>query len=102
MIDLATDVLREEVNSSLGNQGVGLDVESLLLSETFSEDDRNISDYGPELVGSRITVFWVREEMYFNGKITSYNARRKLQSVQYGDGDFQELDLVEERFAFLN
>lgn len=101
MIESATDLLQDE-GLPFTNQ-TEVDVESLLVSENVSDEEIDVTngDYGPEIVGRRVTIFWSTENMYFNGKIASYNSRRKAHRIEYDDGEVQELHLFEERFDFL-
>uniref|UniRef100_A0A0D9XB32 Histone-lysine N-methyltransferase n=1 Tax=Leersia perrieri TaxID=77586 RepID=A0A0D9XB32_9ORYZ len=45
-------------------------------------------------------VFWPLDEDWYKGSITGYNATTKKHSVQYDDGESEDLNLTDERIKF--
>ncbi|KAI3455135.1 hypothetical protein Pfo_011798 [Paulownia fortunei] len=52
--------------------------------------------FGEELVGCKIQVWWPLDEMFYEGKITSFDQLNKKHKVDYDDGDHEILDLAKE------
>ncbi|KAL9156418.1 hypothetical protein ABFS82_09G075600 [Erythranthe guttata] len=51
---------------------------------------------GEEVVGRRIKVFWPLDQIFYEGKITSFDHSNKTHQVVYDDGDHEKLDLSKE------
>ncbi|KAL3721147.1 hypothetical protein ACJRO7_005897 [Eucalyptus globulus] len=54
-----------------------------------------------KLIGRRIKVWWPLDEMFYDGLIQSYDPTMKRHKVLYDDGDKETLNLVEERWEFI-
>ncbi|KAL3721146.1 hypothetical protein ACJRO7_005896 [Eucalyptus globulus] len=53
------------------------------------------------LIGRRIKVWWPLDEMFYDGRIQSYDHLMKKHKVLYDDGDEETLNLVEERWELV-
>ncbi|XP_039159428.1 uncharacterized protein LOC104423219 [Eucalyptus grandis] len=53
------------------------------------------------LIGRRIKVWWPLDEMFYDGRIESYNHITKKHKVLYDDGDKEILNLEKERWEFI-
>ena len=102
LVESATDALQDEVMPATGTVDIDVEMEGILEPRESKERKERLQVHGIEIVGRRITIFWSAENTYFNGKITGYNSRQKQHRVVYDDGDSHELNLVEERFDFLD
>ncbi|KAL7120103.1 hypothetical protein ACP275_02G102700 [Erythranthe tilingii] len=51
---------------------------------------------GEEVVGRRIKVLWPLDQIFYEGKITSFDNSNKTHQVDYDDGDHEKLDLSKE------
>lgn len=58
-------------------------------------------EYGEELVGSRIKVWWPLDHVFYEGVIDSFDPSRKKHKVLYIDGDQETLYLKKERWFLL-
>lgn len=58
-------------------------------------------DFGENLVGSRIKVWWPKDQMYYEGVIDSFDSEKKKHKVLYVDGDEEILNLKKEKFDFV-
>ncbi|XP_051137192.1 sister chromatid cohesion protein PDS5 homolog C-like [Andrographis paniculata] len=58
-------------------------------------------EYGQNLVGSSVKVYWPEDKMYYEGVVASYNSAKKQHKVLYVDGDEEILNLKKERWEIL-
>ena len=49
-------------------------------------------------IGTRLCVFWPKEQSWFAGCLTAYDAQEGLSKVEYDDGDEEWLYLAMECF----
>ncbi|KAL7099418.1 hypothetical protein ACP275_09G083500 [Erythranthe tilingii] len=68
---------------------------------TTSEDKGSVvkdasNCVGEEVVGRRIKVLWPLDQIFYEGKITSFDNSNKTHQVDYDDGDHEKLDLSKE------
>lgn len=61
-----------------------------------------VKDYGEELVGSRIKVWWPLDQMFYEGVINSFCPSTMKHRVLYTDGDLEILNLNKERWVLLD
>ena len=47
-----------------------------------------------EVVGKVIRVYWAKEKEWYTGQISEYNSETGNHTIQYNDGDSEELDLI--------
>ncbi|KAJ0254573.1 hypothetical protein HA466_0104750 [Hirschfeldia incana] len=69
--------------------------------EIISEES-NKSELGEELVGERVKVWWPLDKKFYDGVIKSYSSLNKMHQVSYSDGDFEELNLKDERWEIIS
>ncbi|XP_071921517.1 sister chromatid cohesion protein PDS5 homolog D isoform X3 [Coffea arabica] len=62
---------------------------------------RIVKEYGEELIGSRIRVWWPIDRQFYEGAIDSFDPLRKKHKVFYVDGDEENLNLKRERWILL-
>ncbi|XP_049366931.1 sister chromatid cohesion protein PDS5 homolog D-like [Solanum verrucosum] len=76
-----------------------------LLEDNSSQKDSkkpcSIKDYGKELVGDRIKVWWPLDEMFYEGVISSFDSDTNKHEVVYDDGEVEKLRLHKERWKML-
>lgn len=58
--------------------------------------------FGEELIGRRVKVWWPMDEVFYDGAIYSYDPVRKKHRVLYTDGEEELLDLSTEIFNFVD
>ncbi|XP_071686777.1 uncharacterized protein [Rutidosis leptorrhynchoides] len=58
-------------------------------------------DYGENLVGSRIKVYWPDDKMYYEGVVIYFDGIRKRHKILYYDGDEETLDLKREQWELV-
>ncbi|XP_073144958.1 sister chromatid cohesion protein PDS5 homolog C isoform X2 [Henckelia pumila] len=58
-------------------------------------------EYGEELVGSKVKVWWPKDHMFYEGAISSFDPVKKKHMVSYIDGDEEVLNLVRERWELV-
>ncbi|XP_041016890.1 nucleolar and coiled-body phosphoprotein 1 isoform X2 [Juglans microcarpa x Juglans regia] len=59
------------------------------------------SDYGENLVGSKIKVWWPDDQAFYEGVIDSFDPKEKKHKVLYTDGDEEVLYLKKEKWEFV-
>ncbi|CDP17601.1 unnamed protein product [Coffea canephora] len=72
------------------------------LKSEVSKKPRIAKEYGEELVGSRIKVWWPMDSQFYEGVIASFDPSKKKHMVLYVDGDQEILDLKKERWFLLD
>ncbi|XP_047324395.1 sister chromatid cohesion protein PDS5 homolog C-like isoform X3 [Impatiens glandulifera] len=55
-------------------------------------------DYGADLVGSKVKVWWPKDKEFYEGVIDAYDPVEKKHKILYNDGDQEELNLKKERW----
>ncbi|XP_042501369.1 peptidyl-prolyl cis-trans isomerase FKBP53-like [Macadamia integrifolia] len=58
-------------------------------------------DYGENLVGSKIKVYWPQDRMFYEGVITYFDPVKMKHKVCYSDGDVEILSLSKQRWQFI-
>ncbi|WCJ40393.1 hypothetical protein M5689_021312 [Euphorbia peplus] len=58
-------------------------------------------DIGPELVGSRVRVWWPMDKVFYEAVVESYDPIKKKHKVLYADGDEEILKLKKERWELV-
>lgn len=59
-------------------------------------------EYGMNLVGSRIKVWWPDDEQYYEGIVESFDRAKKKHKVSYTDGDEEVLLLQKEKWELVH
>ncbi|XP_027089309.1 sister chromatid cohesion protein PDS5 homolog D-like isoform X1 [Coffea arabica] len=72
------------------------------LKSEVSKKPRIAKEYGEELVGSRIKVWWPMDSRFYEGVIASFDPSKKKHKVLYVDGDQEILNLKKERWFLLD
>ncbi|XP_049408872.1 sister chromatid cohesion protein PDS5 homolog C-like isoform X2 [Solanum stenotomum] len=76
-----------------------------LLEDNSSQKDSKrtctIKDYGKELVGARIKVWWPLDEKFYEGVVSSFDPVERKHKVLYDDGEAEKLRLHKERWEML-
>ncbi|XP_058221930.1 sister chromatid cohesion protein PDS5 homolog C-like isoform X2 [Rhododendron vialii] len=57
-------------------------------------------EYGANLVGAKVKVWWPDDEMFYEGVITSFYSDEKKHTVSYTDNDVEVLNLRDEKWEF--
>ncbi|PSS17729.1 Sister chromatid cohesion protein PDS5 B-B like [Actinidia chinensis var. chinensis] len=58
-------------------------------------------EYGDNLVGAKVKVWWPYYDMFYEGVINSFDHVKKKHQVSYADGDEENLNLKNERWEFV-
>ncbi|XP_049408873.1 sister chromatid cohesion protein PDS5 homolog D-like isoform X1 [Solanum stenotomum] len=66
-----------------------------------SESARTSKDYGAELIGAKIKVWWPLEQAFYEGVISSFDSETNKHKVVYDDGEVEKLRLHKERWEML-
>ncbi|GAB4854689.1 hypothetical protein Ancab_023273 [Ancistrocladus abbreviatus] len=66
------------------------------------EKESDAKEYGEELVGSMIKVWWPDDQEFYEGKVESFDAVDMRHKVFYTDGDVEVLRLKDERWKFID
>ncbi|GJW86007.1 phospholipase-like protein [Tanacetum coccineum] len=53
------------------------------------------------LVGSRIKVWWPKDDTYYEGTVKSFDSSKKKHKVWYDDGDKESIDLKKEKWELV-
>ncbi|XP_055829366.1 sister chromatid cohesion protein PDS5 homolog C-like isoform X2 [Solanum dulcamara] len=76
-----------------------------MLEDNSSQKDSKrpctIKEYGKELVGARIKVWWPFEEKFYEGVVSSFDPVKMKHKVVYDDGQVEKLRLHRERWEML-
>nr|XP_010322674.1 uncharacterized protein LOC101244883 isoform X2 [Solanum lycopersicum] len=76
-----------------------------MLEDNSSQKDSkrlcSIKDYGTELVGDRIKVWWPLDEKFYEGVVSSFDPVERKHKVVYNDGETEKLRLHKERWEML-
>ncbi|XP_019169606.1 PREDICTED: DNA mismatch repair protein MSH6-like [Ipomoea nil] len=72
------------------------------LKEKDSKKLHTIKDYGKELVGAKVKVWWPRDRRFYEGVISSFNPKMEKHKVIYTDDDVEILNLRCERWELLD
>ncbi|CAK9178635.1 unnamed protein product [Ilex paraguariensis] len=65
------------------------------------EQASEAAEYGENLVGSKVKVWWPKDHMFYEGVIDSFDPVKKKHKVLYTDGDEETLNLGKERWEFV-
>ncbi|XP_027773828.1 uncharacterized protein LOC107021116 isoform X3 [Solanum pennellii] len=60
-----------------------------------------MKDYGKELVGARIKVWWPLDEKFYEGVVSSFDPVERKHKVVYNDGETEKLRLHKEQWEML-
>ncbi|KAJ7966255.1 Sister chromatid cohesion PDS5 B-B [Quillaja saponaria] len=67
-----------------------------------SKDKSEIKEYGDNLVGARVKVWWPMDKKFYEGVIDSFDSTKKKHKVSYHDGDEEVLNLKRQRFEIID
>ncbi|XP_010526241.1 PREDICTED: muscle M-line assembly protein unc-89 [Tarenaya hassleriana] len=81
----------EETPNTNGKRKHNLD------KEKASED----KEFGENLVGSRVKIWWPKDRAYYEGVVNSYDVAKKKHLVLYDDGDQEILNLRRQKWEFI-
>ncbi|CAL1387975.1 unnamed protein product [Linum trigynum] len=59
-------------------------------------------DYGDEIVGKRVQVWWPQDRKFYKGTVNSYDSTKKKHLVIYDDGEEENLNMKRQKFDILN
>ncbi|KHN29621.1 nucleolar protein dao-5-like isoform X1 [Glycine soja] len=65
------------------------------------ENDSDVKEYGENLVGLRVKVWWPKDHEFYIGVIDSFDSAKKKHKVLYDDGDEETLNLVKEKWKVI-
>ncbi|KAL5558219.1 hypothetical protein UlMin_034430 [Ulmus minor] len=63
--------------------------------------ESGVKEYGENLVGSKIKVWWPDDKEFYDGVVDSFDDLKKKHRVLYNDGDEEILNLKRERWEFI-
>ncbi|XP_010541569.1 PREDICTED: protein starmaker isoform X2 [Tarenaya hassleriana] len=66
-----------------------------------SGKDKDDDQYGEDLVGARIRVWWPADRKFYQGVVDSYNSAQRKHRVVYDDGDKEQLYMRKEKWEFI-
>uniref|UniRef100_A0A7N0TA02 Uncharacterized protein n=1 Tax=Kalanchoe fedtschenkoi TaxID=63787 RepID=A0A7N0TA02_KALFE len=66
------------------------------------ESKSESKDYGEELVGSKVKVWWPADKRFYKGVIQSFDSDKKRHKVLYADGEVENLLLKKQRWEVIN
>nr|GMC51905.1 sister chromatid cohesion protein PDS5-like [Ipomoea batatas] len=72
-----------------------------LNKEKDSKKVHFIKDYGEELIGAKVRVWWPLDRKFYVGVISSFDTEIKKHKVKYTDGEEEILNLNHERWEML-
>ncbi|KAM7255583.1 hypothetical protein ACFE04_008481 [Oxalis oulophora] len=64
-------------------------------------DKASINEYGDNLVGSKVKVWWPQDKAYYKGVIDSYDSVKQKHRVLYNDGDEEVLNLKRQKWELI-
>lgn len=70
-------------------------------SQKDSKSPCTIKEYGKELVGTRIKVWWPLDGRFYKGVVSSFDRMKRKHTVNYDDGETEKLKLHKERWEML-
>ncbi|CAI9759700.1 unnamed protein product [Fraxinus pennsylvanica] len=59
------------------------------------------TEYGENLVGSKVKIWWPKDRMFYEGVVDSFDSVRKKHKILYQDGDEEILYLKNEKWEFV-
>ncbi|RDX74286.1 DNA mismatch repair protein MSH6, partial [Mucuna pruriens] len=65
------------------------------------ENKSDMKEYGENLVGLRVQVWWPEDHEFYKGVIHSFDSARKKHKVLYDDGDQEILSLMKEKWKVI-
>ncbi|KAH1124425.1 hypothetical protein GYH30_014244 [Glycine max] len=65
------------------------------------ENESNAKEYGQNLVGLRVKVWWPDDREFYRGVVDSFDSAKKKHKVLYDDGDEETLNLVKEKWKVI-
>ncbi|PPD67506.1 hypothetical protein GOBAR_DD35614 [Gossypium barbadense] len=68
---------------------------------TNKEKASGSTEYGENLVGLKVKVWWPKDRAFYEGVIHSYDAVKKKHKVNYDDGDQEILNLKREKWEVI-
>ncbi|CAM8913251.1 unnamed protein product [Rhodiola kirilowii] len=68
----------------------------------IEENNNESKDYGEELVGSKVKVYWPADKKFYKGVIEFFDSAKKKHKVLYADGEVEHLLLKKQRWMVVN
>ncbi|XP_048133535.1 sister chromatid cohesion protein PDS5 homolog C-like isoform X2 [Rhodamnia argentea] len=68
---------------------------------TLGKEVSDAKEYGEDLVGSKIKVWWPQDRAFYEGVVDSFDPVRKRHKVLYTDGDQEILNLKKQKWEFV-
>lgn len=65
------------------------------------EKGSGAKDFGEDVVGSKIQVWWPKDRRYYKGVVDSFDPAKKKHKVLYIDGDQEVLNLKKEKWEYI-
>ncbi|XP_044471482.1 muscle M-line assembly protein unc-89 isoform X2 [Mangifera indica] len=66
------------------------------------EKGTDTKEFGENLVGSRVKIWWPKDRMFYKGVIKSFDSTKKKHKVHYDDGDKETLNLKREKWELID
>ncbi|XP_061365246.1 sister chromatid cohesion protein PDS5 homolog C-like [Gastrolobium bilobum] len=65
------------------------------------ENESDTKEYGQNLVGLRVKVWWPKDREFYKGFVDSFDSSKKKHKVSYDDGDEEILNLGKEKWKVI-
>ncbi|KAL2346661.1 hypothetical protein Fmac_000661 [Flemingia macrophylla] len=65
------------------------------------DNESDMKEYGENLVGLRVKVWWPKDREFYKGVIHSFDSAKKKHKVMYDDGDEEILNLMKEKWKVI-
>lgn len=65
------------------------------------DNESDMKEYGENLVGLRVKVWWPKDREFYKGAIHSFDSAKKKHKVLYDDGDQEILNLMKEKWKVI-
>ncbi|XP_059303546.1 sister chromatid cohesion protein PDS5 homolog D-like isoform X5 [Lycium ferocissimum] len=98
----------EEIKLSLGDENLSSQLAKTKrrrkLSMRKDEDSKKrrfTKNYGEEVVGTRIRVWWPLDKVFYEGAISTFDPVKRKHEITYDDGVIENLNLSKERWEIV-
>ncbi|CAM8966448.1 unnamed protein product [Rhodiola kirilowii] len=92
---------RKDASMSAATDGVSSEGTSKKRSRRRFTQPEDGKEYGEELVGSRIKVWWPQDKVYYDGIIESFDSVKKRHKILYTDNEREVLNLHKQKWKLV-
>ncbi|XP_031373588.1 titin homolog isoform X2 [Punica granatum] len=68
---------------------------------TPAKEASDAKEYGEELVGTKVKVWWPQDKRFYEGVVNSFDSKKKRHKILYTDGDVETLNLRTQRWGII-